>query len=404
MGIQIKLLEYTIKKLDNSGEKIVDNIVDNIADNIGMLSELHYENAQKELEIIEVLTQPSDIAEAYRAAAAEMKAAGDFCDAPILAQKYLKIGAQIEAEGKERLYEKACERMNTSKSVVERKLAIDMFQRIAGYKDADKLALECEKKNLEKIEKKSFKNIISVVLVSVVIILISLIASSPNGKYLQAESLMAQEKYSEAQTIYKELGKYKDSVEKVTICQEKAEEKKRENALKKLGDVTLGKEMTFGPYTWRVLEKSDDELVLLATHSDKYEELTEVPYHDKDEAVTWADCSLREWLNGTFLDSFTEEEKERIILTELENSDNAVYHTDGGDNTQDYVYLLSLEEARQYSDKLASLSLNWLLRSPGNAENTVAYVSSDHAVMEYGCPVNWDKFDIRPVIRVSIKE
>lgn len=39
----------------------------------------------------------------------------------------------------------------------------------------------------------------------------------------------------------------------------------------------------------------------------------------------------------------------------------------------------------------------------GNAENAVASVSSEHPVMEYGCPVNWDKFDICPVIRVSVK-
>ena len=173
--------------------------------------------------------------------------------------------------------------------------------------------------------------------------------------------------------------------------------------MKNLSKAKVGAEAVFGPYTWKVLEKDDEAMILIAAHSGKVKELTEVAYHENDEDVTWENCSLRPWLNGTFLEDFTEEEKARILLTDVKNEGSNPYGIDGGADTQDYVYLLSAEEAQKYAEEIASINLNWLLRTPGNAKDTVAYVSSDHAVMEYGCPVDWDKFDICPVIRVSVK-
>ncbi len=46
--------------------------------------------------------------------------------------------------------------------------------------------------------------------------------------------------------------------------------------------------------------------------------------------------------------SFSNEEKELIQLSELKNIDNKTYGTPGGNDTKDYVFLLSEEEIRKY--------------------------------------------------------
>lgn len=116
------------------------------------------------------------------------------------------------------------------------------------------------------------------------------------------------------------------------------------------GDPSDGKEAI----QWTVLDVRDGKALLL---SDKV--LDSRAYHDEHVPVTWADCSLRLWLNGKFLrESFTADERERIVRTRLVNSDNAVYGTRGGSDTEDEVFLLSLDEVEEYFD-LFGIADDW---------------------------------------------
>lgn len=70
------------------------------------------------------------------------------------------------------------------------------------------------------------------------------------------------------------------------------------------------------------------------------------PYNEEGTDVTWATCTLRTWLNGTFLNTaFTSAEQTAIKNTTVVNEDNSYYGTEGGVNTTDKVYLLSIAEA-----------------------------------------------------------
>lgn len=63
-------------------------------------------------------------------------------------------------------------------------------------------------------------------------------------------------------------------------------------------------------------------------------------YHNAPEKVIWHDCTLRNWLNHDFLmTAFKKEEREQILLTDVVNP---------GKNTQDYIFLLSYDEAESY--------------------------------------------------------
>lgn len=105
-------------------------------------------------------------------------------------------------------------------------------------------------------------------------------------------------------------------------------------------DLTNGSE----PIDWIVLDIQDNKAFLLSRYV-----LMGTRYHHLETPITWAECQLRDRLNSDFYnDAFTQSEKGCILLTHNINPDNPIYGTDGGADTDDYVFLLSLDEVNQY--------------------------------------------------------
>ncbi|MCL1999617.1 MAG: DUF6273 domain-containing protein [Turicibacter sp.] len=106
---------------------------------------------------------------------------------------------------------------------------------------------------------------------------------------------------------------------------------------------TVGSKVQFGKHEWIVLDvQMGKALLLTSTVVDKRK------YHDQYRKTTWADSTLRQHLNGVFLNSFSDADKERIIKTTVMNNSNSWYGTDGGENIVDKVFLLSIEETVKY--------------------------------------------------------
>ena len=117
-----------------------------------------------------------------------------------------------------------------------------------------------------------------------------------------------------------------------------------------------GQTVTMGHYpkasdsiTWQVLDVQGDKALLIARKG-----LDVQPYNTKYGSVTWETSSLRDWLNTTFLNgSFTAEEQKAIRTTDVDNGKAQgcdLWETDGGNNTQDKIFLLSFREAKKYFD------------------------------------------------------
>lgn len=68
--------------------------------------------------------------------------------------------------------------------------------------------------------------------------------------------------------------------------------------------------------------------------------------------MTWETCTLRSWLNSTFLNAaFSSEEQKAILTTTMDNSEsqgNGQWSVTGGNNTEDRVFLLSYAEAKEF--------------------------------------------------------
>ncbi len=110
------------------------------------------------------------------------------------------------------------------------------------------------------------------------------------------------------------------------------------------------------PILWRVLSVNGDDAFLLAERN-----LELKKYNDQGGEVTWETSMMRSWLNGydghanqcgidytddNFLDNaFSPSEQAAIRETNVENRDNWIYKTEGGNDTTDKVYLLSMLEA-----------------------------------------------------------
>ena len=92
------------------------------------------------------------------------------------------------------------------------------------------------------------------------------------------------------------------------------------------------------PIEWVVLDKKKNGLFVMSKYA-----LDCLPYNTEHVDTTWAECTLREWLNKKFYNAaFNSVEKKMIRSASVKNEDNPNYITEGGKDTKDKVYLLSL--------------------------------------------------------------
>ena len=132
------------------------------------------------------------------------------------------------------------------------------------------------------------------------------------------------------------------------------------------------------PIEWVILERDGKRLLAISKYV-----LDCQPFDMGNTPVTWESCSLRKWLNETFLDAaFSAEEQERLQTVILSEDGDRPY------TSQDRVFLLSADEGDQYfasanericrttESCLASFQANhiavnangvifWWLRTPG---------------------------------------
>ena len=110
-----------------------------------------------------------------------------------------------------------------------------------------------------------------------------------------------------------------------------------------LKPANIGELYNFGGYEWRVLNKQNGRILLLLDRIwDKR------PYNETGENTTWERCTLRKELNNKFYNSIPKSDRERVIKTRISNPNNPCYGTPGGNDTEDYVFILSLDEVVNY--------------------------------------------------------
>ena len=184
-----------------------------------------------------------------------------------------------------------------------------------------------------------------------------------------------------------------------------------------------------GGHDWRIVGVSDNMILIV---SDLVLEIR--AYDGTAEIAAWENSRIRSYLNGEFIENtFSEEEKARIIETTVINDRNQWFSTSGGKNTTDRVFLLSLAEVMKYfgdsgqlEDPIFELWIGddfnsnrvgeydnggsdgreavwWWLRSPGRLDDRAAIVADDGFIYVYGGDTN-SRAGIRPALWLDMGE
>ena len=333
------------------------------------------------------------------------------------------------------------------------KSAIEQLEQITDYQDSSTLIDACKAK-IEELElaeerrrveaerqkelarikaekrKKKIKLITRVTLIIICIgIAITLVTTKfiiPTMKYNQAIKLAENGEKAEAYRIFSSLNGFKDSEEKGLECYQ-------DYKLDELKNVEIGDTVVFGSYEqdndtsngkeeieWVVLDKQDNKILITSKCALDYKE-----YNNSTVNITWETSSIRSWLNDEFYnEAFNTNEQIFIEETLNVNEGNSKYGTDGGNDTNDKVFLLSVSDVEKYFDskvsrkvaptnyvvnirKLSSKfssddSVGYWLRNTGYKQYCAAYVYSDGDILTSGGRV-YDYSGIRPALWINLE-
>lgn len=143
------------------------------------------------------------------------------------------------------------------------------------------------------------------------------------------------------------------------------------------------------PIEWIVMDVRDGKALLISRYG-----LAAKPYNTEFVDATWETCTLRAWLNDDFLNqAFTAEEQAAIPATSVDNSFAQGYYaewdTDGGNNTEDRIFLLSYAEANMYLGSNPKDNLDWLVAPTEYAFRHGAFTNTEGYVTAEGEPTWW---------------
>ena len=146
--------------------------------------------------------------------------------------------------------------------------------------------------------------------------------------------------------------------------------------------------------------------------------------------AAYAESEIRIFLNSSFYGDFSESEKSRILKTKVSAERNPWFGTSGGGKTEDYLFLLSVQEVSMYFGGSGRLAKNprdlffiddaynknrqafdneekpvwWWLRTPGIGRDFACIVHQDGRICLSGYCVDEASYGgggIRPAMWVT---
>ena len=187
------------------------------------------------------------------------------------------------------------------------------------------------------------------------------------------------------------------------------------------GNYPQDKDGTEKPIEWIVMKNEGNQVLLLSKYV-----LDAKSYNEGWEDVTWETSDIRQWLNTEFYTTaFNKAEKAKIQTSLIKNEDDSEYGTNGGNDTEDKVFLLSEKEAdtlfsndderiakaTEYAEK-SGVYINesseekgawWWLRSPGYYSVYAAEVHGSGWVCRIGNDVDYSGGGVRPALHLNLQ-
>lgn len=255
----------------------------------------------------------------------------------------------------------------------------------------------------------------------------------PSVRYARAERCLEAGDVQGALERFDRLWTYKDANARAAGLAYAMQED--DSLRRSFRDAELGDIVTFGryeqdgnpdngpePIEWIVLGEKDGRLLLWSCCA-----LDNQPIDREDRDVTWADCTLRTWLNEDFREAaFTEAELALIPPMKMVNENNTVSGAKGGKTTEDRIAVISYHELLMYGSANPNLggiyayptayaaargvdkhseygTCKWWMRTPGVTQDTACYCDMAGLPL-YTCPVNSRGLGVRPIVWVLVDE
>ncbi len=268
----------------------------------------------------------------------------------------------------------------------------------------------------------------SAVVACAAITLLLIIVIIPNVKYNAAMKLYDEEFYDDAYEAFKVMD-YKDSKDKEVECLYQSQahitqtlfDLRKDDIIKfgqyeQDGNVKNGKE----EIEWQVLDVKDGKALVVSLYA-----LEAKAYNSPWKDVTWETCTLRKWLNDSFLSTAFGPQHQKFIPAVTVPADaNPNYKTNPGNDTNDKVFLLSLKEAETYfpdgyerrcekSEKVHRLTDDeschsecwWWLRTPSSRQNEATIVRGYGVTSDFSnLPVCNSYGAVRPAMWIEFKK
>ncbi len=410
------------------------------------------------------------------------KSISGFRDADALAAQCLE---KAESCRKDAVYTTAISRMAVG-NTASYKQAIAIFKTIPGWRDANSQIYACQKRieeikaqeeaaRLEALRKAEEKRIAAAkrakrlkkfaaiatpvlcVCIAFVIVLCTVII--PQQKYNKAMNLLESGDYDSAYALLEEIsdnetiasskydraikcidsGDYESAYILLKDISYKDSKEKCANIKTKYNRILMrkaavGNKITFGTYEqdndtsngaedieWLVLAKENNKILVI---SDKALDCQR--YNAIHKEITWEQCSLRKWLNDSFLNTaFSEEERALIQSTTVSADKNPQYqYRNPGNATTDKVFLLSINEVEKYFSDINARECSptayakaqgartgtyngvdtcaWWLRSPGSEQSFATSIDDLGWVNSRGYSVSSYVFSVRPALWIDL--
>lgn len=328
----------------------------------------------------------------YKEVANLFQKISEYKDSAVRAEKCLEAA---EAARKDAIFSAATSEMDRGQ-ISDYETAIEMFESISGWRSADEQIDSCHKRieeikakaEAERLESerqaKRNKKIVAIMFVVFVFVCLvrvfTVVFVIPIQKKNDFIARYGQEAYDKLGGAYISLGKYEQD-----------------------NDKSNGKE----DIEWLVLDVIDGKALIISKYA-----LDAQPYDiDVVSDCTWETCSLREWLNNTFINAaFSDSEKTMIATVVVQVQDGAPI-----DVTQDQVFLLSVGEVNEYFDLDSARQCEatayarangsgsyWWLRTLGKHPRYATYVTSGGSIAE-GSYDN-SVFGVRPALWIDLSE
>lgn len=176
--------------------------------------------------------------------------------------------------------------------------------------------------------------------------------------------------------------------------------------------LAAGDTVVFGGYDWYIIDKRENGVTLLMkTRPFVNKAYDSNAAYNNPGSATWATSTVRTYLNETFYNELKSYESfsdvtggvynATIVKTTVHTPANPSYGGSGGADTEDYIYLLSLQEANALDENIRTSGGFYWLRTPGY-DNSYAALVTYAGVVDAGGSPTYSGQEVRPVLNLEL--